>query len=124
MRKKPRLKNSGIFSDGMAFDLIYQGIVVTALIMISYFIGVYIDTGMWHIATSAHGISMAFLTMSMVGCFHSINLRSRRQSIFSLKKPNWVLFISVIVSLILTTIVVEVPAVSSAFKLTELGLIE
>ena len=124
MQRKPRPKTDGIFADGMAFDIVYQGIIITALIMFSYFVGVYIDTGAWQITTSAHGISMAFLTMCMVGCFHSINLRSRRQSIFSLKKQNWILLISVLVSLILTTIVVEVPLIASAFKITELGLTE
>ena len=45
MKRKPRPKNSGIYSDGMVFDLIYQGVVIAALILLSYFIGVYIDTG-------------------------------------------------------------------------------
>lgn len=124
MRRKPRPKNDGIFAGGVATDIIYQGIVITALIMFSYFVGVYIDTGIWQITTSPHGISMAFLTMSMVGCFHSLNLRSRRESIFKLKKQNWILLASVLVSLILTTIVCEVSAIASAFKLTELGLTE
>ena len=45
MNRKPRSKDSGIYSDGMVFDLIYQGMVIAALILISYFIGVFIDTG-------------------------------------------------------------------------------
>ena len=124
MQRKPRPKTDEIFADGMAFDIVYQGIIITALIMFSYFVGVYIDTGAWQITTSAHGISMSFLTMCMVGCFHSINLRSRHQSVFSLKKQNWILLISVLVSLILTTIVVEVPFIASAFKISELGITE
>ena len=88
MRRKPRSKDAGIFANGMGVDIVYQGIAVTALIMSSYFFGVYLDTGIWQITTSTHGISMAFLTMSMVGCFHSLNLRSRRGSIFKLKKQN------------------------------------
>lgn len=46
MQRKPRPKNSGIFSDGMALDIVYQGIIIAALIMFSYFIGVYLETGM------------------------------------------------------------------------------
>ena len=88
MKRKPRPKNSGIYSDGMVFDLIYQGAIIAALILLSYFIGVFLDTGVWQFAHNDHGISMAFLTMSMVGCFHAVNLRSRRQSIFVLKKKN------------------------------------
>ena len=107
MERKPREKSSGLFADGLGFDIIYQGVAVTALIIISYFIGHFIDTGNWEITTSPHGISMAFLTMSMVGCFHSINLRSRRQSIFKLKNQNWILMLAVIISLLLTSIVLQ-----------------
>lgn len=124
MKRKPRPKDSGIYSDGMVFDLIYQGVVIAALILLSYFIGVYIDTGAWQVTHSEHGISMAFLTMSMVGCFHAVNLRSRRQSLFALKSRNWILMASVCVALILTTIVCEVPPIAEAFKLTSLGVTE
>ena len=64
MQRKPRPKTDGIFADGMALDIIYQGIIITTLIMFSYFVGVYIDTGAWQITTSDHGISMAFLTIT------------------------------------------------------------
>lgn len=124
MERKPREKSSGLFADGLGFDIIYQGIAVTALIVTSYFIGHYIDTGTWEITTSPHGISMAFLTMCMVGCFHSINLRSRRQSIFKLKNQNWILILAVIISLLLTSIVCFVPGIASLFKLTQLGFTE
>ena len=67
---------------------------------------------------------MAFLTMCMVECFHSLNMRSRRQSIFKLKKQNILLLVSVLISIILTTIICEVPFIAQAFKLTELGLTE
>ena len=45
MQRKPRPKTDGVFADGMGFDIIYQGIIITALIMFSYFVGVFIDTG-------------------------------------------------------------------------------
>lgn len=124
MKRKPRDKNDGIFASGVAFDIIYQGFFVTALIIVSYFVGHYIEFGNWNIGSSEHGITMAFVTMSMVGCFHSLNLRSRRQSIFKLKKQNWILLISVLLSLILTTMVCEVPPIAEAFKLTEIGILE
>lgn len=124
MKRKPRSKDSGIYADGMFFDLIYQGIVIASLILLSYFIGVLIDTGMWQVTYSERGISMAFLTMSMVGCFHAVNLRSRRQSLFALKNRNWILMASVAVALILTTIVCEVDPIAAAFKLTRLEPVE
>ena len=124
MKRKPRDKNAGIFADGMGFDIVYQGIVSAILILASYFIGSYIENGSWQIVSSQHGTSMTFLTMSMIGCFQAINMRSRRQSLFALRKQNIILLISLLISLILTTIVCEVPFATKAFKLAQLGLVE
>ena len=49
MRRKPRKSDAGIFSDGMGFDVAYQGIVVTILVLISFFVGHFMQTGNWHL---------------------------------------------------------------------------
>lgn len=118
MRRKPRSAKAGIFADGMGFDVVYQGIMVTILVLISYFTGHYLETGTWTIADSAEGTTMAFLTMSMAEIFHSLNMRSQRGSIFKLKAKNKFLYGAAFLSLIVTTIVCEVPAVADAFGLT------
>ena len=64
---------------------------------------------------SGHGMTMAFLTMSMCEIFHSFNLRSQRKSVFSLKKQNKVLWAAMIGSLVLTTLILEVPFLANAF---------
>ena len=68
--------------------------MVTVLTVAAYFIGHYIESGVWEIAQSDDGITMAFLTLSMSEMFHSLNMRSRRHSIFTLKKQNKYLFSS------------------------------
>ena len=45
MKRKPRSKDAGIFAGGVAFDIVYQGIVVAFLILLAYFIGHYIESG-------------------------------------------------------------------------------
>ena len=70
---------------------------------------------------SGHGMTMAFLTMSMCEIFHSFNLRSQRKSIFSLKGQNVVLWAAMIGSLLLTTLVLEVPFIANAFGFTTIG---
>ena len=60
---------------------------------------------------------MAFLTLSMVEIFHSLNMRSRRGSLFTLKSHNLFLYGAMIVSLILTTAVIEVPFLAAALRL-------
>lgn len=88
MKRKPRDAKAGIFADGMGFDIAYQGFLVTALVMVSYFIGHFMETGEWTITNSAHGTTMAFVTMSMAEIFHSMNMRSQRGSIFKLGSKN------------------------------------
>ncbi len=115
MKRKPRNSKSGIFSDGMGFDIIYQGVLVAVLVMISYFIGHFMQSGNWEITNSTHGTTMAFLTMSMAEIFHSLNMRSQRESIFKMHTQNRVLLIAAVVSLVATTIVCEVPFLAKAF---------
>ena len=61
---------------------------MSALTLAAYFIGHWLESGVWAIANSPDGMTMAFLTMSMAEIFQSFNMRSRRGSIFALKKQN------------------------------------
>lgn len=124
MKRKPRSSDAGIFSEGMGIDILYQGVVVTILVLISYFIGSYIEFGKWGLAESAHGMTMAFLTMSLAEVLHSFNMRSQRHSLFSIRSFNPVLVGSAVGSLVLTTLVCEVPFLSKAFGFTSIGIKE
>ncbi len=118
MRRKPRDAKAGIFADGMGIDIGYQGFLVAALVMLSYFVGSYIELGHFAITDSADGMTMAFLTMSMAEIFHSFNMRSQRGSIFKLKNQNVILLGAALGTLVLTTLVCEIPFLASAFGFT------
>ena len=126
MNRPPRDSKEGIFAGGLLSDIIYQGILVTALTIISYFVGNYFETGIFAIpkGVSEHGITMAFLTMSMCEIFHSFNMRSQRQSVFSLHGQNKILWVAMIGSLALTTAVLEIPFLANAFGFTPVGFTE
>lgn len=126
MSRAPRDSKDGIFAGGLLFDVVYQGILVSVLTILSYFIGNYFQTGVFSIpsGSSEHGMTMAFLTMSMCEIFHSFNLRSQRRSVFSLHTHNKILWGSMIASLILTTAVLEVPFLANAFGFTRVGFME
>ncbi len=124
MKRKPRSTHDGIFSNGVGIDIIYQSIAVTALVLFSYFLGHYLESGSWAITNSADGTTMAFLTMSMAEIFHSLNMRSQKHSIFKLKTKNKYLLIAALLSLIATTIVCEVPLLANAFNFTSVSLLE
>ncbi len=124
MKRSPRSAKAGIFAGGMATDIAYQGLMISALTLLSYFIGHFMESGVWEIKQSADGMTMAFLTMSMAEIFHSFNMRSQRGSLFSLGGMNKVLNIAAIGSLIATTLVCEVPFLANAFGFTTVELSE
>ena len=124
MNRKPREADAGIFAGGMGKDIAYQGLLVSALTVISYFVGHFIESGVWEITNSTDGMTMAFLTMSMAEIFHSFNMRSQRGSIFRLPGHNPVLIAAAIGSLILTTAVCEIPVLAAAFGFSGVSFAE
>ena len=70
------------------------------------------------------GISMAFLTLAMCEICHAFNMRSLHGSIFTMKNQNMWLWGAGLLSLILTTVVIEVPFLADAFELAHLDLME
>ena len=119
MKRPPRSSSDGIFSGGMAGDIAYQGILITVITLVSYIIGHSMEVGHFAIprGVSPDGMTMAFLTMSMCEIFHAFNMRSQRKSVFKLGH-NIVLWMAMLGSVALTTIVLEVPAVANAFGFT------
>ena len=124
MKRPPRDPKAGIFAGGMGFDVGYQGLVVTILVLASYFIGHFIETGTWAITDSADGTTMAFLTMSMAEIFHSFNMRSQRGSLFKLHSHNRALILAAIGALAITTAVCEIPFLSALFDFTSVEPLE
>ena len=131
MSRKPRAAKEGIFADGLGFAVAYQGFLVTAITLASYFIGSEIlfdlhqeGAAELHYDAAGLGTSMAFLTLSMCEIFHAFNMRSLHGSIFTLKGQNKWLWGAGILSFILTTAVVEIDFLCNAFDLAHLNLRE
>ena len=121
MKRKPRNASDGVFAGGMGLDIAFQGVIITLLVLASFFAGVYFDMGYIDIAdmiagnADAEGVTMAFITLSMVEIFHSFNMRSRRASIFSMKKQNKWLWGAAALALVLTVVPVEVDFLAEVF---------
>ena len=126
MKRKPRKSGEGVFADGMGFAIAYQGALVTAITLVSYFIGTELLPPCYSITDTATinmlGTSMAFLTLSMAEIFHAFNMRSLKGSIFTVKKQNLWLIGAGILSFLLTTAVVEL--LPGVFNLYHLNLTE
>ena len=124
MSRPPRPKDEDIFAGGLGFDAVYQGVLLSILTIVSYLIGHFMESGRWEFVNSPDGMTMAFLTMSLAEVFHSFNMRSQRQSVFSLKSHNRHLYGAMILSLMLTALVIYVPFLSKAFGFQSISLAE
>ncbi len=128
MKRKPRSKTDGIFSGGLGVDCAYQGVLVSILTVVAFYIGEFLETGhlvLHNIPNSEEGMTMAFFTMAMCEIFHSFNMRSQRGSSVALLlkgKHNIALYGAMIGSFLLTTAVVEVDFLSNLFGFAHLDL--
>jgi len=118
MQRSPRNPKENIFAGGLGIGVVYQGILVAAITLISYSIGYY--------ALSDHNgvlaTTMAFLTLSMAEVFHAFNMRSLKNSIFTIKNQNKMLWLAGAVSFTLTTLLVTVKALANTFSLQQLTI--
>ena len=122
MKRAPRDSKEGIFAGGLGAAVIYQGLLVTLITLISYFVGNYIETGSYAIEyDSSYGTTMAFLTLAMCEVFHSFNMRSLRGSIFVIKRQNLWLWGAGILSALLTSLVVLIDPIANIFGMVALG---
>ena len=126
MDRPPRDSHDGIFAGGLGLDILYQGVLITVITLASYIIGHCVEVGYFEMPSgvSLHGMTMAFLTMSMCEIFHSFNMRFQRRSIFSSRSHNKVLWAAMLGSLLITTLVLEVGPIADAFGFTPVGWAE
>lgn len=110
MNRQPRDSKEGIFSNHMWLDIALQGLIIAMITLLAYLMGCYLGpTHQFAFIQSNDGMTMAFLTLSLVEIFHSFNLRSRRKSIFTIKNQNKILWLAALGALMLTTLVIYLP---------------
>ena len=121
MKRKPRKASDGVFAGGMGIDIAFQGVIITILVLASFFAGMYFHNGAIELSmltdgiADPEGVTMAFITLSMVEIFHSFNMRSRRASIFSMKTQNKWLWGAAVLAVVLTVVPVEVDFLAEVF---------
>lgn len=112
MSRPPRSKRDGIFANGLGINVLVHGLFVAAITLAAYFVGCHLQgKGL----DSEQGMTMAFLTMSITELFHSFNARSMSKSLFTVKKQNVLLWVGLLTSLALSTAVIFIPGLNTAF---------
>ncbi len=118
MNRSPRNPKENIFAGGLGVGVIYQGILVALITLTSYALGYYVLSE----NNAALATTMAFMTLSMAEVFHAFNMRSLKNSIFTIKHQNKMLWLAGGVSFVLSTLLVMVAPIASVFSLTPLTL--
>ncbi len=123
MRRPPRLKKEGVFAGGLGVNVVVHGLFVAGITLAAYFVGAHLEDVAWQ-SGSAQGMTMAFMTMSMTEIFHAYNARSMTGSIFRIKNQNWLLWGAMALSLALTTAVIYIPGLNTAFEFVSISAAE
>lgn len=114
MNIPPRGSEEGIFSSGLGVNIFYQGILLAAVTLTAYFIGLK--------ASQPVASTMAFCTLTFAQMLHSLNVCSSKKSILKTTPAvNRLLLGSILLSIILTAAVVMIPGLNTIFKLQALS---
>ncbi len=124
MSRKPRKSDESVFSNGAGISTILHGILMSIVVLASFFIGQHMELGKCGVFESVDGMTMAFLTANLVEMFYAICMRTQNGSIFTMKTRNKWLAGSFILSLVFTLAVIYIPVLSNLFGLTSVSLAE
>jgi len=81
----PRKTGMSVFAGKMGADILIQGAMQTALVLISFIIGTYVMEVGHGSVDHKEGMTMAFITLSFIQLFHAYNMRSQTHSLFNKK---------------------------------------
>ena len=120
MNRKAKKTNT-IFSKGMIWRIVYQGIMVGILTLLAFSIGCGFDYHNEELMPQAQ--TMAFAVLAVSQLVHVFNIRSNKDSIFKVGfGTNKTLLLAIFVSLLLMFIVLEVPFLQNVFSVVNLDL--
>ena len=122
MKRKPIPPDHGLFSDGLAFKIIFEGIMIGALALSAFYIGyhVYDTLNGSFVSEPTIGRTMCFAVLSLSQLFHAFNMRSEH-SLFTIGLfTNKKLSLSFVVCVFLQVIVISFTPLARVFKVTPL----
>jgi len=124
MKRSPISPTKGLFSDGLVFKIIFEGIMIGSLALCAFVIGIrfYDSNALTTGASPNTARTMAFCVLSLSQLFHSFNMRST-SSIFKIGLfTNPKLLLSFIICTFLQISVVMYPPLTKVFKVVSLNL--
>ena len=120
MNKKPK-KEKGIFTKGMTWRVVYQGIMIGLLTLVAFIVGL-ATPGIEDDETKIKiGQTMAFCVLALSELVHVFNVRDNKNSIFKTKVlNNSKLVLAILASGALMFVILLVPALRDIFNIATL----
>ena len=132
MKRKPN-KSKGIFTKGMIWRMVYQGITIGVVVLIAFIIGLSANDGIIQNVAKNHpeltaqevrieiGQTMAFIVIAFAELVHIFNIRNNKESIFKTGiGGNKVLFLALAFTSMLMLAVLLIPALQNIFGIITL----
>ena len=126
MNRKPNKPGKGVFTKGMTWRVIYQGVMIGLLTLAAFMIGLATTTepidGLTLDESKIEvGQTMAFVTLALSELVHVFNVRNNKVSIFKTGiAGNKKLILAVIASAALMFIILGVPFLREVFSIPHL----
>ena len=126
MQRKPLKNNKGIFTKGMTWRIVYQGIMIGLLTLTAFILGLAtpdnnlpVVEGLTNEQIKVEiGQAMAFTVLSLSELVHVFNVRNNKKSILKTGIfQNSKLILAILASSMLMLIILFVPALRNIFKL-------
>ena len=123
MKRKPLKPSKGVFTKGMTYRVVYQGIMVGLLTLAAFIIGMAttktpIEGLTLDESKVEVGQTMAFITLSVGELAHVFNVRNNKKTIFSKELfNNKKLLINTGISLVLVLVILFIPALRHIFSI-------
>ncbi len=128
MSRKPIKQSKGVFTKGMTFRIIYQGIMIGLITLAAFIIGLKTTTQPLEGLTLDEskiqlGQTMAFIVLALSELVHVFNIRDNKKSIFKTSIfNNRVLVAAIIASAALMFIILCIPALRGVFSIPVLPM--
>ena len=123
MRRKPTKPGKGVFTKGMTWRVIYQGVMIGLLTLAAFMIGLATTTepidGLTLDESKIEvGQTMAFITLAFSELVHVFNVRDNKKSLFKTKVfNNTKLIWAILGSAALMAIILTIPPLRHAFSI-------
>lgn len=124
MQRKPKKKQKGIFTKGMSWRVLYQGVMIGLLTLTAFIIGIATPNvpqieGLTEKEVRVEiGQTMAFIVLAFSELVHVFNIRNNKESIFKTGiGGNKCLFGALGVSAAFMLVILLVPALRSVFSI-------